>query len=118
MSVASAAFSASAPAGPSPLGRILCTLGFLLLAHSGYSTYEHLSYLKVVGRHSDGIPFDIVVECLVATLVFMIGIVYVSGPLREAQLEKAMERQTVEEVESRPSFVTFNNRSRVLFTRT
>ncbi|RKP23550.1 membrane magnesium transporter-domain-containing protein [Syncephalis pseudoplumigaleata] len=105
----------STPASPSYLGYLLCSVGMVLLTHAGYSTYEHLSYLKAVARSADGLSFDIIVECLAGMLVLMIGVTLVSGPLREALLEEAMATQTVEEVESRPSFVTFHGRSRVLF---
>ncbi|KAI8058070.1 membrane magnesium transporter-domain-containing protein [Syncephalis plumigaleata] len=101
--------------GATYLGYLLCTIGLVVLVHAGYSTYEHLSYLKAVARLTDGLPSDIIVECLIGTLIAMVGVTFVSGPLREALLEEAMAAQTVEEVESRPSFVTFNGRSRILF---
>ncbi|KAI9593936.1 hypothetical protein BDF19DRAFT_446459, partial [Syncephalis fuscata] len=51
--------SKASPSSASPLGRVLCTIGLVLLTHAGYSTYEHLSYLKAVARPVDGLPFDV-----------------------------------------------------------
>ncbi|KAG9299950.1 hypothetical protein G9A89_009678 [Geosiphon pyriformis] len=96
------------------LGRILCTLGFLLLIHSSYSTYEHLSYLKVVEKVEKDLPLDVTIETLVSVAIFSIGIVLLASPLKEILMKTEMAKQTIEKIDTRPSFITFDHRGRIL----
>ncbi|KAG0044309.1 Membrane magnesium transporter 1 [Gryganskiella cystojenkinii] len=100
---------------PSQLGRIICFLGFLLLFHSGYSTFEHLSYLKAVDGHEDGLPLDIMVELLVSVALFGLGIVMVADDFKEILMETEMAKQSIESLDARPSFYSFNHRGRAVF---
>ncbi|KAI8833216.1 hypothetical protein BC829DRAFT_80865 [Chytridium lagenaria] len=45
------------------VGRLLHTLGLILLVHAGYSAVEHLGYLKLVGRTEKSLPVEMIVEC-------------------------------------------------------
>ncbi|RUO98198.1 membrane magnesium transporter-domain-containing protein [Jimgerdemannia flammicorona] len=98
-------------------GRFFCVTGLLLLSHSAYSTYERttrtdLAYLKAVDRSETGLPLDIIIECLVSVLFFMVGVTLVAGDLKEILMETEMSKQTIDKLDARPSFITFNHRGR------
>ncbi|KAK9762992.1 hypothetical protein K7432_010725 [Basidiobolus ranarum] len=99
-------------------GRALSLVGLLLLSHSAYSTYEHLSYLKATDKHEDGLPVDIIIECMVAIIIFMVGFTLVSGSLKPILMEVEMAKQTINKLDSRPSFQTFNHRGVYLHNKT
>ncbi|ORZ04174.1 membrane magnesium transporter-domain-containing protein [Lobosporangium transversale] len=100
---------------PSYFGKLACLFGFLLLFHSGYSTFEHLSYLKAVDGHESGLPTDIVVELLVSVAIFGLGIVLVADNFKEILMETEMAKQSIESLDARPSFYSFNHRGRAVF---
>ncbi|KAG0234049.1 hypothetical protein BGW42_006915 [Actinomortierella wolfii] len=80
---------------PSYLGRLVCLLGFLFLFHSGYSTFEHLSYLKAVDGHESGLPTDITIELFVSVALCGLGIVLVADDFKEILMETEMAKQYV-----------------------
>ncbi|KAF9581616.1 Membrane magnesium transporter 1 [Lunasporangiospora selenospora] len=100
---------------PSYLGRAVCLIAFLLLFHSGYSTFEHLSYLKAIDGHESGLPQDIMIELLAAVGLFGLGIVLVADDFKEILMETEMAKQSIESLDARPSFYGFNHRGRVVF---
>ncbi|KAF9950395.1 Membrane magnesium transporter 1 [Mortierella alpina] len=100
---------------PSYIGRVVCFIGFLLLFHSGYSTFEHLSYLKAIDGHESGLPLDIVIELLASVAFFGLGIVLVADDFKEILMETEMAKQSIESLDARPSFYSFNHRGRAVF---
>ncbi|RKP37302.1 magnesium transporter, partial [Dimargaris cristalligena] len=86
--------------------------GLVLLLHAGYSTYEHLAYLKAIGHKvaDSSIPIDIVVECLVASFLAIVGAIYVTPELKPIALEHEMKKLTIDGVDGRSSFRVFNHR--------
>ncbi|KAF8932104.1 Membrane magnesium transporter 1 [Podila verticillata] len=100
---------------PSHLGRLVCLFAFLLLLHSGYSTFEHLSYLKAIDGHESGLPQDIVIELMASVAIFGLGIVMVADDFKEILMETEMAKQTIESLDARPSFYGFNHRGRAVF---
>ncbi|KAG0365866.1 hypothetical protein BGZ54_006107 [Gamsiella multidivaricata] len=78
---------------PSYFGRFVCLVAFLLLFHSGYSTFEHLSYLKAIDGHESGLPLDIGIELLVSVALFGFGIVLVADDFKEILMETEMAKQ-------------------------
>ncbi|KAG0289237.1 Membrane magnesium transporter 1 [Dissophora globulifera] len=100
---------------PSYLGRLACVFGFLLLFHSGYSTFEHLSYLKAVDGHESGLPLDITIELIMSVALFGLGIVMVADDFKEILMETEMAKQSIESLDARPSFYAFDHRGRAVF---
>ncbi|KAK9723275.1 hypothetical protein K7432_002072 [Basidiobolus ranarum] len=98
-------------------GKILSLVGLFVLSHSAYSTYEHLSYLKAAEKLENGLPIDIIVECMVGIIIFMVGFTLVSGPLKPILMEVEMAKQTISKFDARPSFQTFNHRGVYLHTK-
>ncbi|KAL1920093.1 uncharacterized protein VTP21DRAFT_1239 [Calcarisporiella thermophila] len=94
-------------------GRALCIVGFMLLMHSAYSTFEHLAYMKAVDKQESVLPIDIMAECLLSVLIYIAGITLVTGPFKEIKMETEMAKQTLAKVNACPSFITFNHRGRL-----
>ncbi|KAG8929034.1 hypothetical protein FRC02_006099 [Tulasnella sp. 418] len=100
------------------LGKSLLTLSSLALLHAAFSTYEHFSQLKALGRSEEGIrqlPWNIVIECFLSLFVFIIGVTLHAPPLKEITWASEMRKRTIEEMDSRPSFAGFNHRGKILF---
>ncbi|CAG8652584.1 4166_t:CDS:2 [Paraglomus brasilianum] len=96
------------------VGRIICFIGFIFLAHASYSTYEHLSYLKAVERVERELPLDIKLETLSSVAIFSLGVALVAGSLKEIYVKSEMAKKTIDLVDTRPSFIIFNHRGRVV----
>ncbi|CAG8467516.1 10515_t:CDS:2 [Funneliformis mosseae] len=96
------------------IGKVLGWISFVTLLHSTYSTYEHLSYLKVVEKVANNMPIEIIVECLVSVLIFSISIVLIAGPLKPILMKNEMVKKSIDKVDTRPSFNTFNHRGRII----
>ncbi|KAG2182038.1 hypothetical protein INT43_006964 [Umbelopsis isabellina] len=114
------------------LGRVLSLVGIAFLAHSAFSTYERklsptmvatsqyaaniqstdLSYLNAVDKVESGLPIEITAECLMAVAVALVGIVLCSGDLKNILMENEMTKQTIDKLDTAPSFITFNHRGR------
>ncbi|KND04411.1 uncharacterized protein SPPG_08819 [Spizellomyces punctatus DAOM BR117] len=97
------------------IGRLFYTIGAILLVHSGYSAFEHLAYIKVIGKHEAQLPIDIVGECLLSVLLCILGVVLVAGDLRPISLEKQLSRMTLDTIDMRPSFRTLHHRGKAIF---
>ncbi|KAL1928210.1 hypothetical protein VTP01DRAFT_3126 [Rhizomucor pusillus] len=91
-------------------GKFIAIVSTLFLAHSAYSTYEHLAYLKAVDQADTGVPVDIVVECLTSAFVTLFGVVLSAAPFKDISLESHMAKMTVDKIDTAPSFVAFNHR--------
>ncbi|KAJ3149535.1 Membrane magnesium transporter 1 [Geranomyces michiganensis] len=97
------------------IGRTLYTVAVILLLHSGYSAFEHLAYLKMVGKTETSLPADIVIECLASVFVATIGVALVSGDLKPISLEKELATMSMDSIDSRPSFRTLHHRGKAIF---
>lgn len=96
------------------IGKILGWIGFITLIHSTYSTYEHLSYLKAVEKVPNDMPIEITVECLFSVIIFAISVILVAGPLKPILMKSEMVKKSIDKVDTRPSFNTFNHRGRII----
>ncbi|KAI8365930.1 magnesium transporter [Radiomyces spectabilis] len=92
------------------LAKSIAILGTLFLAHAAYSTYEHLAYLKAVDRSSSDIPIEIVVECLLAAFVALVGVILNADNFKNVLMEVEIAKLTIDKIDTRPSFTTFNHR--------
>ncbi|KAI8996387.1 membrane magnesium transporter-domain-containing protein [Trametes punicea] len=94
------------------LGQLMLLVATLALVHAAYSTYEHLSHLKALGRPEGSLPNDIVLEALASLLLAMVGATVRSPPLREVTWRSEMKRRAQEEDEDpRMAFATFARRA-------
>ncbi|KAI9229989.1 MAG: membrane magnesium transporter-domain-containing protein [Piptocephalis tieghemiana] len=97
-------------------GRLMSVLALLLMIHSAYSTYEHLTVLKAMNSREEYIPMDIIAECLVATALFLLGSIFIVEPFKPIDMEQEMSKLTLNMVDARPSFRTFDHRGSVIFS--
>ncbi|CAO1624373.1 unnamed protein product [Sympodiomycopsis kandeliae] len=97
------------------LGKPMIILGTILLLHSAYSTYEHSSISKAVGISTPRVPLDITIETILSLVILVLGLITSAQPLKEITWAAEMRRRTIDEVDARPNFATFNHRGPVLF---
>ncbi|KAI0741601.1 hypothetical protein C8Q80DRAFT_1356907 [Daedaleopsis nitida] len=89
----------------------------IALLHAAFSTYEHLSQLKALGRPEGSLPNDIVLEACIALVVGIVGATVRSPALREVTWRSEMKRRSSEEEEDpRMSFATFTQRAAFVFS--
>ncbi|KAI9059937.1 hypothetical protein FKP32DRAFT_1579009 [Trametes sanguinea] len=94
------------------LGQFMLFAATLALLHAAFSTYEHLSHLKALGRPEGSLPNDIVLEAAVALFLAIVGATVRSSPLREVTWRSEMKRRAQEEDEDpRMSFTAFATRA-------
>ncbi|KAI9138301.1 membrane magnesium transporter-domain-containing protein [Paraphysoderma sedebokerense] len=101
----------------SNIGRIVYATGFILLCHAAYSAVEHINYLKAVEKLDEGLTIDIILEALVGMVICFFGITSVSGTLKAVALESELLKKSIDSLDSRLSFVSYNHRGKFLFSR-
>ncbi|KAK9481132.1 magnesium transporter [Lipomyces japonicus] len=84
-------------------------IGFalVLLAHAGYSAYEFSHYLKHLTITDANLPVDIIVETIVATVLFSFGIVLNAPQLQPVEFAKYAK---ILEKDGRSPFAFLENR--------
>jgi len=94
------------------IGNVLVLFAIVTVLHAAYSTYEHLSYLKALGRPEGAIPQDIVVEAIAALVIGVVGAAVRTPELREMTWRSEMKRRaTLDHLDPRMSFATFARRA-------
>ncbi|RPD64212.1 hypothetical protein L226DRAFT_611796 [Lentinus tigrinus ALCF2SS1-7] len=97
------------------LGGLMLIVATIALLHAAYSTYEHLSHLKALGRPEGSLPIDIVCEAAAALVFAIVGATVRSPPLREVTWRSEMKRRALEEEEDpRMSFAKFAQRAGIV----
>ncbi|KAJ3527768.1 hypothetical protein NM688_g8084 [Phlebia brevispora] len=86
---------------------ILLTVAILAILHAAFSTYEHLSHLKALGRPEGSLPADIIIEAVLALILGTIGATMRSPQLREITWRSEMKERPLDEINPRMSFKTF-----------
>ncbi|KAF8595778.1 hypothetical protein BDV93DRAFT_528459 [Ceratobasidium sp. AG-I] len=100
------------------VGKGMITVSILGLLHAAYSAYEHLSLLKALDRPiPNTLPVDIIIECFIALMVFIIGAAINAPALKENSWASEMRSRKIDDVTSRLGFASFNHRGRLVFGR-
>ncbi|CAO1629920.1 unnamed protein product [Jaminaea pallidilutea] len=99
----------------STTGRAILLIGTVLFLHSAYSTYEHSSISKSVGISQPRIPLDITAETILGLVLLVGGVLVSSPPLKEITWAAEMKKRSIDEVDARTSFATFNHRGPYVF---
>ncbi|SAM04208.1 hypothetical protein [Absidia glauca] len=92
------------------LGKVVAIVGTLFLFHSAFSTYEHLAYLKAVDQTESSLPIEIVLECILSAIVVLVGVIFSADPFKNILMENEIKKMTIDKIDTRPSFITFNYR--------
>ncbi|KAJ7091427.1 magnesium transporter [Mycena belliarum] len=98
------------------LGAILLCLATVAVLHAAFSTYEHLSHLKAMGRPEGALPTDIIFEALLALVLGTIGASINTPNLKEITWAAEMRKRSIDEMDSRLGFASFVNRGTNLFS--
>jgi len=100
------------------LGHIFLLLATIATLHAAFSTYEHLSRLKALGRPEGSLPIDIVVEALVALVLGILGASFNAPELKEITWASEMKKRSIDQMDSRLGFANFVNKGRNFLSRT
>ncbi|CCM02577.1 uncharacterized protein FIBRA_04680 [Fibroporia radiculosa] len=93
------------------LGGLFLLVATFAMLHAAFSTYEHLSYLKALGRPEGALPPDIVLEAMSALVLGIVGAAIRSPALREVTWRGEMKRRTIDDQHPGMSFATFTQRA-------
>ncbi|KZV70884.1 hypothetical protein PENSPDRAFT_685162 [Peniophora sp. CONT] len=96
------------------LGPTLFWVACPLLIHSAYSSYEHLSHLKAVGRLEGSLPLDIAAEALLAMILGIVGSCLKLPESKDITWAGEMKTRSIDDADSRLSFANYTTRGRVL----
>ncbi|GJE91279.1 membrane magnesium transporter-like protein [Phanerochaete sordida] len=96
------------------VGNVLLLLACVAILHAAFSTYEHLSQLKALGRPEGALPTDIVIEAIVALALGTLGSVLRTDELREITWRSEMKKRPLEDIDPRLSFSVFAARAGLL----
>ncbi|KAK2180450.1 hypothetical protein NP493_442g00041 [Ridgeia piscesae] len=88
-------------------------LGFIALAHAGYSAAQYRAYLRLIEQEFVSLPTDILLQCLVGLVITCYGIVKVVGDFKEIKAVAELQQRTWETLSNRPSFYSFNHRGKI-----
>ncbi|KAJ7281439.1 magnesium transporter [Mycena rebaudengoi] len=99
------------------LGAVFLFLATVAILHAAFSTYEHLSHLKAMGRPEGSLPLDIIIEALFALVVGTVGASLNAPPLKEITWAAEMRTRSIDDMDSRLGFASYVNRGRNLFSK-
>ncbi|KAG1860696.1 membrane magnesium transporter-domain-containing protein [Suillus subalutaceus] len=113
------------------IGKLFLTLATLALLHgmnvlsdishysscsiAAYSTYEHLSLLKALGKPEGSLPLDIVYESILALILGLLGASLNAPPLKDITWASEMKKRTIDGMDSRLGFAHYKSRGKFLF---
>jgi len=102
---------------PSAVGRLLLALSTVAILHAAFSTYEHFSQLKALDRLGSGRqpPWDVVVESLIALVMFIVGITLNAPALKDITWSSEMAKRSIDGMDSRMGFASVNHRGARIF---
>eukprot|EP00128_Syssomonas_multiformis_P008601 Colp12_sorted_trinity150504_noHs@13422 len=98
-------------------GRVILSVGLLVLLHAAYSAEEHHKLAKLVEDEDERLPFDIILQTFIAFLVCCYGAVNSFGSFQNISAASEWNSKTWDSISNRASFNTFNHRGRLLFKR-
>ncbi|KAI0061061.1 hypothetical protein BV25DRAFT_1858220 [Artomyces pyxidatus] len=96
------------------LGQTILLLAALALFHAAFSTYEHLSHLKAMGRPEGSLPTSIILESLLALTLGIVGACIKAPTPKEISWASEMKSRSIDEMDSRMGFANFVTRGKAL----
>ncbi|KAI5123525.1 hypothetical protein M0805_006685 [Coniferiporia weirii] len=97
--------------------RVLLLTAVLALLHAAFSTYEHLSHLKALGKPEGFLPQDIVIEALLALVLGILGASLNAPELKEVTWRSEMKKRKIDDMDSRLGFASWMNKGNSLLSR-
>ncbi|KIJ65571.1 hypothetical protein HYDPIDRAFT_27573 [Hydnomerulius pinastri MD-312] len=83
-----------------------------ILRVAAYSTYEHLSRLKALGKPEGSLPLNTVYESIFALILGILGASLNSPPLKDITWASEMKKRTIDEMDSRLGFANYQSRGK------
>ncbi|KAF8075091.1 magnesium transporter [Lyophyllum atratum] len=99
------------------LARLFLLLATIAVFHAAYSTYEHLSHLKALGRPEGPLPHSIILETLVGLVLGIFGASLNAPELKEITWASEMRKHKIDEMDSRLGFANFVTRGRNILSQ-
>jgi hypothetical protein len=93
-------------------GKVIFSVGLLILLHSAYSAVQYRSLLRDFGRDFTGLPLDILLECFLAIMVCSWGVLNLSGSFKPIKATIATTQRTFDMTNHRQDFAIFQHRGR------
>ncbi|KAI9456945.1 magnesium transporter [Boletus coccyginus] len=94
------------------VGRIFLILATVLLLHAAYSTYEHLSRLKALGKPEGSLPLNTVYESVFALILGTLGASLNAPPLKDITWASEMKKRSIDDMDSRLGFANYHSRGK------
>ncbi|KAJ4475079.1 magnesium transporter [Lentinula aciculospora] len=94
------------------IGRLFLLIATLLVLHAAFSTYEHLSHLKSLGKPEGSLPYDIILEAIIGLTMGIFGASMNASPLKEVTWSSEMKTRSIDEMDARLGFANYVNRGR------
>ncbi|KAK3241550.1 hypothetical protein CYMTET_48693 [Cymbomonas tetramitiformis] len=91
-----------------PLPKFGTFSGFAFLCYAAYSTVNYRNELKMKGVEFDGVPFEVLLQCILGTIACLWGGLQMSGELLPIKSE--MNDQCPEQLDFRGDFISLNHR--------
>lgn len=82
----------------------------LLMVHATLCAIQHRSYLKSTQESFTTPPFEIIIQCLVATLGGIWGVLGLKGGMVPIRTTEALSKQTMDALLPGLDFMHFNTR--------
>ncbi|KAF5387325.1 hypothetical protein D9757_005737 [Collybiopsis confluens] len=99
------------------LGRIILLVAGLAVLHAAFSTYEHLSHLKALGKPEGSLPQDIVLEAIIGLVLGILGSSLNAAHLKEITWSSEMKTRSIDEMGARSGFANYVNRGKNIWSR-
>ncbi|KAJ3784838.1 magnesium transporter [Lentinula aff. detonsa] len=94
------------------LGRLFLLVATLFILHAAFSTYDHLSHLKSIGKPEGALPYDIILEAVIGLAMGILGASLNAAPLKEITWSSEMKTRSIDEMDARLGFANYINRGR------
>ncbi|KAG7093616.1 hypothetical protein E1B28_007280 [Marasmius oreades] len=99
-------------------GGFVLFLAIIIVFHTAFSTYEHLSHLKALGKPEGALPQDVILEAVVGLVLGILGAALNAPPLKGITWASEMRKRSVDEMDTRAGFASYVNRGRYIFSPT
>jgi hypothetical protein len=94
------------------IGKFIIGISIFLLLHCLISALQHRAYLKLIERQFEGLPLDIVAECLLSVILSICGVFVTAGEFKPIKLTTIFSEKTFDMLDTRPNFMLFRHRGR------
>ncbi|KAJ0400901.1 hypothetical protein P43SY_004513 [Pythium insidiosum] len=100
------------------VGKLLITVGIVLLLHAGYYSVQYEEYVRVLEISDAQLPpFAVIVELVLSFVLSLMGVLLVAGDLQHIRSNDALHTRSLPSVTSVPDFHVFNHRGKALHKR-